>query len=194
MSGHYEQQSFAERYEAAFFYSSPAYMTHILRHIQDAFKLPDEQARIVDIGGGTGNFTHQLATIAGSRQKVLCVDNFEEMLRKAQQFATLECLLMDALGFAKLPPAEMRYSHVLLKEVIHHISPSDYVAMFEGMYKQLLPKGRLLIITRPQEVNYPLFSRAKRIWREHQPPVEVIVNALQVNDNRDISYPTHSTI
>ena len=187
MIGHYEQQSFAERYEAAFFYSSPAYMTHILRHIQDAFMLPDEQARIVDIGGGTGNFTRQLSKVAGSRQKVLCVDNFEEMLRKAQQFDTLECLLMDAVGFAKLSPDEMQYSHILLKEVVHHIALSDYPTMFEGMHRQLLPRGRLLIITRPQEVDYPLFSQARRIWKEHQPSVDVIVQALQVSCSTHIS-------
>ncbi len=28
---------------------------------------------------------------------------------------------MDAVAFAALPPSEMRYSHVLLKELVHHI-------------------------------------------------------------------------
>ena len=180
LSGHYEQPSFAERYEAAFFYSSRAYVEHILQHIREILALPDEEARIVDIGGGTGNFTNQLAQIACTRHKVLCVDNFEEMLRKAQQFETLECKLIDALGFASLPPEEIRYSHILLKEVIHHIASTDYSALFGGIHRQLLPHGLVLIITRPQEVDYPLFTRARKIWREHQPPVEDIVLALQV--------------
>ena len=33
----------------------------------------------------------------------------------------MEPMLLDAVGFAALPPAEMRYSHVLLKELVHHI-------------------------------------------------------------------------
>ena len=65
-------------------------MEHILQHIRETLAIPDEDARIVDIGGGTGNFTHQFAQIACTRHKMLCVDNFEKMLRKAQQFETLE--------------------------------------------------------------------------------------------------------
>lgn len=32
---------------------------------------------------------------------------------------------MDAVAFAQLPPAEMRYSHVLLKELVHHIPAGE---------------------------------------------------------------------
>ena len=95
MSGHYEQPSFAERYEAAFFYSSRAYMEHILQHIRETLALPDEEARIVDIGGGTGNFTHQLAQIACTRHKVLCVDNFEEMKPSGGSFMARKASLQS---------------------------------------------------------------------------------------------------
>lgn len=128
---------------------------------------PSQAAQIVDLGGGTGNFTQALAEASRSRHRVLCVDAFAEMLRKVRgagaaagkahgdtggeqrpkpRQTTLPCacwppvssqarhpvhaglqalaqplvepMLLDAVAFAQLPPAEMRYSHVLLKELV----------------------------------------------------------------------------
>ena len=42
-----------------------------------------QDASIVDLGGGTGNFTQALAEASGARRRVLCVDAFAEMLQKA---------------------------------------------------------------------------------------------------------------
>ena len=43
-----------------------------------------QDAEIVDLGGGTGNFTQALAEAAGCRRRVLCVDAFAEMLQKVR--------------------------------------------------------------------------------------------------------------
>lgn len=45
---------------------------------------PLQDAGIVDLGGGTGNFTQALADASGARRRVLCVDAFAEMLQKVQ--------------------------------------------------------------------------------------------------------------
>ena len=72
-------------------------------------------------------------------------------------------MLLDAVAFAQLPPAEMSYSRVLLKEVVHHIPPADVPALYAGLAAQLAPGGVAVTITRPQEVGYPLFARAREV-------------------------------
>jgi ubiquinone/menaquinone biosynthesis C-methylase UbiE len=44
-----------------------------------------QDASIVDLGGGTGNFTQALAEASRARRRVLCVDAFAEMLQKASR-------------------------------------------------------------------------------------------------------------
>ena len=75
----------------------------------------------------------------------------------------VEPLLLDASAFAALPPEGMRYSHVLLKEVVHHIPAGEVAPMYAGLYRQLAPGGVAVTITRPQEVDYPLFQRAREV-------------------------------
>lgn len=50
-----------------------------------------QHARMVDLGGGTGNFTQALAEAAGCRSRVLCVDAFAEMLQKASPLLAVPC-------------------------------------------------------------------------------------------------------
>lgn len=40
---------------------------------------------------------------------------------QALAHSRVEPMLLDAVAFSQLPPEEMRYSHVLLKEVVHHL-------------------------------------------------------------------------
>jgi hypothetical protein len=75
-------------------------------------------------------------------------------------------MLADAVEFAQLPPSSMRYSHVLLKELVHHIPEGQVPALYAGLYRQLVPGGTAVTITRPQEVDYPLFSRAREVRRQ----------------------------
>jgi hypothetical protein len=72
-------------------------------------------------------------------------------------------MLLDAVEFSQLPPADMSYTHVLLKELVHHIPEGDVPPMYSGLYRQLVPGGLAVTITRPQEVDYPLFSRAREV-------------------------------
>jgi hypothetical protein len=74
-------------------------------------------------------------------------------------------MLLDAVEFVSLPPERMRYSHVLLKELVHHIPDNQVPALYAGLYRQLLPGGTAVTITRPQEVDYPLFRRAREASR-----------------------------
>jgi len=72
-----------------------------------------------------------------------------------------------------------RYNYILLKELVHHIAPEDMTPMFTGIRQQLLDGGIALTITRPQEVDYPLFHRAREIWKDNQPSLDLLVSSMQ---------------
>ncbi|PSC70320.1 phytanoyl-dioxygenase [Micractinium conductrix] len=174
---HYEEV--AASYDAAFFYSSIEYRDWVLGHLLRHMRLPDESASIVDLGGGTGNFSQAVAEASGSAARVLCVDAFAEMLEKAVGHGKVEPMLCDAVAFAQLPPSEMRYSHVLLKELVHHIPAADIPSLYAGLHAQLAPGGVAVTITRPQDVDYPLFKRAHEIWKENQPHHSAFTGAME---------------
>lgn len=176
---HYD--AVAATYESAFFYSSIEYRDWVMGHLLHHFRLPDEEAEVVDLGGGTGNFTQALAEAARVRRRVLCVDAFAEMLEKARVHPRVEPMLLDAVAFAQLPAEQLggQYSHVLLKELVHHIPGDQIPALYAGLFSQLMPGGCAVTITRPQEVDYPLFRRAHEIWKEHQPHHSLFTAAME---------------
>jgi len=73
----------------------------------------------------------------------------------------------------------IRYNYILLKELVHHIPEENVVVMFSGIRRQLLDGGKSLTVTRPQEVDFPLFQRAREIWRENQPNLNLLVRAME---------------
>ena len=131
----------------------------------------------MDIGGGTGNFTQKLACAAGISRDVLCVDNSLEMLELASAREGVATCLNDAVAFSQR--SDCSYDLCLLKEVVHHVQTSNLTSMYAGIHSQLSPGGIVLTITRPQDVDYPLFAAAREVWRRGQPPVELFVSALK---------------
>ncbi len=89
---HILQYTPTTEYEQAFFYNDPEYIAWLVDMIAPALALsstpPTGTAAplLVDLGGGTGNFTHALATrlMEGgvAWRRALCVDNSADMLRQ----------------------------------------------------------------------------------------------------------------
>ena len=81
----------------------------------------------------------------------------------------------DAVAFAASADADaVGYDRVLLKEIVHHIPQAHAASMYAGLAAQLAPGGRCVTVTRPQEVEYPLWAAAREVWRAAQPPVQQI--------------------
>lgn len=137
--------------------------------------------RLADVGAGTGNFTAALARAARLSTPPLCVDFSEDMLALARrsQYPPLETLCLDAVAFSRVSPSERAYDRLLLKEVVHHIPEPEVAPMFAGFFAQLRPGGVCCVVTRPQEVDYPLFGAARAVWRENQPPAALYVAAME---------------
>lgn len=186
VASHYVGHS-ATSYESAFFYSPGEYMEYLAKLV--VAKLgwsdpPQENRRLLDIGGGTGNFTRKL--IKGlDKVEAVVVDPFLESSSSQDESK-------DQVRFVKAGAEEfanptddwwkLDFHQVLMKEVIHHLNEKDRVKTFEGIQNGLTtmsPRSSLtpalLIITRPQHAHdYPLWAEAREVWAKHQPSLEEI--------------------
>jgi hypothetical protein len=186
---HYKAHSSAS-YENAFFYEKGAYMEHLAVLVQERLGLKNVSERrvLLDVGGGTGNFTVMITRDAPLVDAIV-MDPF-----------LLDDMMQPQNGprFVKEPAESFKdpctrenswwregYHQVLLKEVVHHISAHDRVSVFrgirQGLQQQLDNKHpSLLIITRPQrEIDYPLWDDAREVWAENQPSVDTFVSELE---------------
>lgn len=182
---HYNDVSVATNYESAFFYDNVEYRNWLLEKLVPLVLRTRSSGasyvKVADVGGGTGNFTAALGKQIGlcedEGQYIQCIDPFDEMLKHAFSYQPLvKPVLMGAVEFAQ---TEQSLHCILLKEVIHHIPEEKWTTLFRGFYKQLCSGGAVILITRPQEVEYPLFPRAAEIWKEHQAPSEPFCQALR---------------
>lgn len=170
----------ANIYESSFFYESGTYQDWTLKLLLKHLQLDKSPGSIhlVDVGGGTGNYSALLAEKLYN--PVLCVDTSERMLRVATGRKGVITKCQDAITFA-LSSEVITYDRILLKEIIHHIPVTHMVTMYTGLYKQLTFGGCIVTITRPQEVDYPLFTDAREIWRNNQHSVKQIVDAIEAS-------------
>jgi len=132
---------------------------------------------VIDLGGGTGFFGHILHREANLVKDVLCVDPCDGMLRWAGTRPRVSLLCADALTFAQRE--DMHYDKIIIKEAIHHIHQRRDV--FEGIRKQLNPGGRLLIITRPQQTEFPFFQAASEAFSRGQPSSDTLKTELEAS-------------
>lgn len=167
MSGHYKQVasefnklwSFTDEYKA---WAVDRIGKHLDLKTSDIF---------VDIGGGTGTFTDLLST-RFKPKKSYCVEPEEQMCSVARSYESFETICGDAFSFT------LSYSKVLFKEVIHHIEDRD--RLFSKIFASIDDGGALLIYTRPQEIRFPLFEKAKEQFYVNQPDYNIMVEELRL--------------
>ena len=202
---HYEAHS-ASSYEDAFFYEPGEYQDYLVRKVRQRLGLNADASpkrRLLDIGGGTGNFTRQLVNGLDNVEAVV-VDPFLEassLSSNNQQVrfvsAGAECFIAPSTEWWR-----SNYHQVLLKEVIHHLDEKDRVKIYQGMRQELQSAGdnngdeqsvSLLIITRPQYGHdYPLWDQARQVWAENQPSLEQLKGELQKAGFRHVQHTVES--
>eukprot|EP00526_Cylindrotheca_closterium_P015539 CAMPEP_0113650080 /NCGR_PEP_ID=MMETSP0017_2-20120614/26637_1 /TAXON_ID=2856 /ORGANISM="Cylindrotheca closterium" /LENGTH=256 /DNA_ID=CAMNT_0000562547 /DNA_START=57 /DNA_END=827 /DNA_ORIENTATION=- /assembly_acc=CAM_ASM_000147 len=169
-------------------------MKHLVDLIGTRLKLGDASppCRLIDIGGGTGNFAQALMDRHPSKFVTTVVDPFLDPTASGKDVKGLDFVKESAEVFMSTNPDDndgsskedaawrKGYHKVLLKEVAHHFKASDRVKIFKGMYDALetsndsnnasSSSSSLLIVTRPQvEIDYPLWDEARQVWKENQP-------------------------
>jgi SAM-dependent methyltransferase len=196
---HYEGHS-AETYESAFFYEPGAYTEHLKFLVKRSLQLdvlPDSCTKdrcLLDIGGGTGNFTRMIVEDAPNNVCAIVVDPFLEQQSISVVDESESAASDERIRFVKAPAEEFKlkptdetlwwrqnYQQVLLKEVVHHFKDTDRVPIFKGIFNGLERSDApsLLIVTRPKlEIDYPLWDEAREVWAKNQPSLEQFVDEL----------------
>lgn len=153
-------------------YFSDTYKDFVIGHIIDDLSLSRNDI-LADIGGGTGTFTSRLMEEAGL-QKAYCIEPSGAMCEEAAKLENITPFHADAHAFLS---TRTPFSKLLLKEVIHHIE--DREPFWNAIFENLPHGGKLLIITRPQTVAFPLFQRAKEAFFQNQPSHELFESQLK---------------
>ncbi|MEU5701564.1 class I SAM-dependent methyltransferase [Streptomyces aurantiacus] len=154
LAAHYER--LADDFEESWAHS-PAFVTWMNRCIGTRLALrPGDRA--ADIGCGSGLYARSMAEYAVT---VVCVDPSTKMLAKLPTRPSLvpvRASIEDlAEGAVQLPHAG-RLDAVLAKDVIHHAR--DVPMALRTLAALLAPGGRLVIVTWPLRIDYPLFGKA----------------------------------
>jgi ubiquinone/menaquinone biosynthesis C-methylase UbiE len=167
------------------FFLQPTYEEWVMKCLNKmfAFQLYSLPVRIVDLGCGNGCFVNKFVSKfkpLNNIEACIGVDPYIKWLNVAStQCNITKTICMNANDFSTMPPQEINYSHLLIKEMIHHIDNSTLPNVFCGIYEQLNNNGRVVIITRPVETNYPFFERIHHFWKLSQTPYENVVLSMK---------------
>ena len=111
--------------------------------VEDALQLKADDV-VVDIGGGTGWFSHRLWKAAGLKAPVVCVDPSAGMLNAAQQQEGVTAVQATAEEFFS-QPQEKLFTKALTSGAFHHFT--DPRAVLKGVWNSLKPGGKYVILT-----------------------------------------------
>lgn len=127
--------------------------------------------RLADIGGGTGIFTKELVDKSGC--SAVLVEPAPEMIKQAEEReggAGMKCVCASVQDFLTSCAGDKeKFDRLLLKEMAHHIPEEERKSSFEGLADLLEPGGKLLILTRPHDPDYPLFAASRLEWQKDTP-------------------------
>lgn len=168
MANHFD--SIADIYNTLWHFSAQ-YQQAMLDNIIESLQL-QEGDRLADLGGGTGAYTRLLKDRVGLAQ-AYCIEPSANMCQEAAKLPGITAVCADAEAFTAM---DLDFDKVLLKEVVHHIQPRE--PLWQHLRGKLPGRGRLLIVTRPQDTALPLFEQAKEAFRSKQPHHDTLLAEL----------------
>lgn len=158
--------SLSENYDSLWFFSND-YESWMDSKILSFLDL-SEESRLVDLGGGTGIVTARLVE-KSPVDHATCIEPSIEMLGQAKKYPFLICENLDAESFSN---KKSGYTHILIKEAIHHINQRD---RFWRKLKENNPGATVLVVTRPARPGFLLFDAAYKAFEQSQPSVDVLL-------------------
>jgi ubiquinone/menaquinone biosynthesis C-methylase UbiE len=168
--------------------SRPQYVSWMADQIMRWLE-PSQGDRIADIGSGTGLFLGRLVEIASPEAPILCVDPSQPMLDLIPDDPRMTpiCATAEQIATGEVPMPVDTVDAFVFKEAIHHVK--DIPGTLRGLAGRLNPGGRILIVSLPPRLDYPLFQAALDRFAEGQPEPDDLAKAM-----RDIGLKTDSAI
>lgn len=178
VKSHYEQ--LAMGYDAAWERRS-AYVEWMSRQIRERVRLSKGE-RVADIGSGTGLFLRELLPYAAPETPVLAVDPSSAMLEQLPEDARMTpvCATAEEFAAGTVDLPYRTFDAIIAKEAVHHFR--DLESTLVRMAGRLAPLGRLLIVTLPPKIQYPLFPEALTRFAENHPEPNDIARILRGAD------------
>ena len=157
----------------------PEYLSWMSNHIMKRLQTVLDGGRIADIGAGTGVFLGQLAQKASPDTPILCIDPSQPMLDQLPDNPRLRRIRATAediaTGRVRLPYEKL--DGILIKEAIHHVT--DLPQTMQGLAELLAPAGRILVVTLPPQLEYPLFKAALDRFAANHPEPDMIAEIMR---------------
>jgi SAM-dependent methyltransferase len=171
---HYNRR--AEHYDENWEHTA-AYVQWMNGRIADTLAV-EAGARIADVGSGTGLFLKGLLPVVTPDRPILCLDPSEAMLKYLPDDDRLQAVCASAedvaSGRVELPYDKL--DAILIKEAIHHVE--NIPETMRGLADRLAPGGRILVISLPPRLDYPLFDAALERFASRQPEPADIAQAM----------------
>jgi ubiquinone/menaquinone biosynthesis C-methylase UbiE len=135
--------------------------------------------RVADIGAGTGLFLRSLMRHVTEENPIVCIDPSRSMLDQLPDDPRLiqVCASAEAVAAGEVDLPHDRLDAIVIKETVHHFS--DIPKTLAGLAQLLDPGGRLLVVTLPPRLRYPLFTAALDRFAEYQPEPADIASAMR---------------
>jgi ubiquinone/menaquinone biosynthesis C-methylase UbiE len=175
-------QRIAETYERNWA-DRPDYVAWMADRIM-SWLSPSPGDRIADIGSGTGLFLSRLLDSASKETPILCVDPSQPMLDLLPDDPRLSpvCATAEQIAAGEVAIPYEKVDAFVFKEAIHHVE--DIPGTLRGLAGRLAPGGRILIVTLPPRLEYPLFPEALDRFAANQPDPGRIADAMRASGLR----------
>jgi 2-polyprenyl-3-methyl-5-hydroxy-6-metoxy-1,4-benzoquinol methylase len=154
------------------------YVTWMSEEIAKRLRMSSSD-RVADIGAGTGLFLRVLVESASANAPILCIDPSTEMLKQLPDDPRLRAVQGTAedlvAGRVVLPYEQL--DAIVMKESVHHVR--NVPGTVRGLAGLLAPGGRMLVVTLPPQLDYPLFQAALDRFAALQPEPTSIADAMR---------------
>ncbi|MEZ4741480.1 MAG: methyltransferase domain-containing protein [Bdellovibrionota bacterium] len=165
-SQHYE--NFHRSSNTSWIHSSD-YLEFWCDKVIDLLDLQDQDC-FLDIGCGDGELTTKISQCVNFSQTPIGVEQDTICFSWDERYLQSEQMLADDF-FAQ---AEDTFDKILLKQVIHHMYRPDHTDVLEKVFCCLNPGGKVLILSMPDSLEYPLFSQAVERFEAQESEFNII--------------------